>query len=162
MVAEERYHVRLLRLAVEAPETSRASLRVRYLGRTAPPSDGFAREVQPIPLPTVVEPGSQTRLELKLRNTGAWTWSSEAVLPVQIGARIEPLASAKGRGSQPRFPLPGNVAPGESLEAVVTLVWPTEPGRYRVSVDLVVEDLAWFADRTGAPLAGGEVEVRDP
>ncbi len=159
---EERYHVRLLRLAVEAPETSRASLRLRYLGKSAPPSEAFEREVLPVALPTEVAPGSQTRVELRLRNTGRWIWSSEAVLPVQIGARIEPVTAGTGTASQPRFPLPRPVAPGEELETAVTIVWPQVPGRYRVSVDLVIEDLAWFADRTGAPLATGEVEVRAP
>ena len=31
-----------------------------------------------------------------------------------------------------------------------------------MSLDLVVEDLTWFADEVGAPLASGEIEVREP
>ena len=47
---EESYAVRLVRLSVEAPGTpaaGRVSVRVRYLGRSAPPQEGFAREVAP-------------------------------------------------------------------------------------------------------------------
>ena len=162
---EERYAVRLLRFALEtppAPAGQRAAARVRYLGRSAPPTAGFAREVAPVALPTAVAAGSRTTVALRVRNTGAWTWSSAAVLPVQIGARIEPLTAGESQASQPRFALPAAVAPGESFESAVTIAWPTVPGRYRVSLDLVVEDLAWFADRVGAPLASGEVEVRAP
>ncbi len=159
------YAVRLVRFSVEAPgrlETAPASVRVRYLGRSAPPTEGFARESAAIGLPPAVPAGSQTAVALRVRNTGSWTWSPAAVIPVQIGVRIDPLESGKGSASQPRFALPRAVAPGESLETGVTIEWPTVPGRYQVRIDLVAEDLAWFADRVGAPLASGEVEVREP
>ncbi|MEO8197418.1 MAG: hypothetical protein ABI689_11935 [Thermoanaerobaculia bacterium] len=162
---EEAYAVRLVRFSVEAPgllATASASVRVRYLGRSAPPTTGFARESAAVVLPAEVPAGSQTDVELRVRNTGTWIWNSAAVIPVQIGVRIDPLESGKGSASQPRFALPRAVAPGESLETAVTIDWPTVPGRYRVRIDLVAEDLAWFADKVGAPLASGEVEVREP
>jgi hypothetical protein len=56
-------------------------------------------------------------------------------------------------------PLPRPVAPGEQLEIEVPLT-PPAAGSYRVLVDLVLEDVAWFADRVGEPLAEGRVEVR--
>ena len=93
---------------------------------------------------------SRTTVELRVRNTGDWTWSSAAVLPVQIGARIDPVAG-EGLSVQPRFVLPRAIAPGETLETAVELVWPAVPGRYRASLDLVAEDLAWFADKVGRP-----------
>ena len=161
---EERYGVRLVRLSVEAPElapSERASVRLRYLGRQAPPTGGFAYESAPVALPAEVEAGSRTTVELRVRNTGDWTWSSAAVLPVQIGARIDPVAG-EGLSVQPRFVLPRAIAPGETLETAVELAWPAVPGRYRVSLDLVAEDLAWFADKVGRPLASAEVEVRAP
>ena len=95
-----------------------------------------------------------------MQNTGSWSWRPAASLQVQLGVRIVPLAAGKGTASEPRFPLPREVAPGESLETGMTLEWPSVPGRYRVSLDLVLEDVAWFGDKVGAPLASGEVEVR--
>ena len=164
---EERYAVRMVRFALESPGgegAQPATVRLRYLGRSAAPTTGFARESAAIDLPTEVVAGSRTAVALRVRNTGTWTWSSAAVVPVQIGARIEPLATSPGAGggSQPRFVLPRPVAPGESFESEIELDWPAVPGRYRVSLDLVAEDLAWFADRMGAPLASAEVEVRAP
>ena len=162
---EERYAVRLLRFALEtpgAPAGGSAAARVRYLGRSVPPATGFAREVAPVELPTAAAPGSRTTVALRVRNSGNWTWSSAAVLTVQIGVRLDPLDAGAGPASQPRFALPRAVAPGESFEATVTIDWPAVPGRYRVSLDLVAEDLAWFADRVGSPLASGVVEVRAP
>ncbi len=158
---EERYSVRLVRLSAESAAAGCASVRLRYLGRHAPPQEGFAREVAPVALPAVVAAGSRTALVLQVRNTGSWSWSSAASLPVQIGARIVPLAAGQGTASEPRFVLPRDVAPGESFASELVLEWPSTPGRYRVSLDLVVEDLAWFADKVGAPLVSGEVEVRE-
>lgn len=163
--AEERYGVRLLRLSLDAPGLppgGRASVRVRYLGRHAPPSAGFAREVAAVALPATVEAGSRTTVALRVRNTGAWTWRSDAVLPVQIGARLDPVDAGGGPSTEPRFALPGPIAPGELFETAVELAWPKAPGRYRVRLDLVAEDLAWFADRVGEPLAEAHVEVRAP
>jgi len=160
---EESYSVRLLRLSAEVAGEPRATLRVRYLGKSAPPpAEGFAREVDPVVLPGQVVAGSRTSFALHLRNSGAWAWSPAAVTQVQIGVRMVPLEGGKGTASEPRFPLPREVAPGESLETGLTLDWPSVPGRYRVSLDLVLEDVAWFGDKVGAPLASGEVEVRAP
>lgn len=161
--AEERYAVRTVRFAVEAPAASAAggaTVRLRYLGRNAPPADGFAHQAAAIALPVEVVAGSRMTVALRVRNTGSWTWSSAAVLPVQLGVRIEPLETGKGAASEPRFALPRPVAPGESFATELAIDWPATPGRYRVTLDLVAEDLTWFADRLGAPLASAEVEVR--
>jgi len=56
-----------------------------------------------------------------------------------------------------RGELPGTVRPGQRLETTLALRWPERPGRYRVTVDLVLEDVAWFADRLGEPLATSQV-----
>ncbi len=159
---EASYGARLVRFSAETVGAKHASLRLRYLGRTAPPTAGFAREVTPVALPAAVAAGSRTVFRIGLRNTGSWTWSSAASLPVQIGARIVPLVAGQGPASEPRFLLPRKIAPGESFETEIVLDWPSVPGRYRVSLDLVVEDLAWFADEVGAPLVSGEIEVRAP
>jgi hypothetical protein len=160
--SQESYSVRLLRFAIESPDQVPVTARVRYLGRNPPQEEGFARQVAPIVLPAEVPAGSRTTLPLRVTNTGAWTWSPESVTPVQIGVRLAPLApdgADGGPAREPRFPLPEPVAAGETLEAEVTIDWPETPGRYRVSVDLVLEDLAWFADEVGEPLAAGVVEV---
>ena len=51
------------------------------------------------------------------------------------------------------------VRPGEAVEATFPVRWPERPGRYLVTLDLVLEDVAWFENRLGEPLARTEVEV---
>src|SRR5690606_32368792 len=85
-------------------------------------------------------------------------WTSEATLPVQLGWRLRPAAGG-GASSEGRAPLPGKVRSGDPFEAVLAIPWPATPGRYRLEVDLVLEDVAWFADRIGEPVAAGEIEI---
>lgn len=159
------YAVRLLRIGVETEgrrDGPPVGVRLRYLGRTLPPETAFRRESAPVELPSVVAPGEKTIVKLQVKNAGDWTWNSAAVVPVQVGLRLEPIGPASGLSVEPRFELPRPIAPGERFELALPIEWPREPGRYRVILDLVAEDVAWFGDRVGAPLASAEVEVRVP
>jgi len=48
--------------------------------------------------------------------------------------------------------LPREVAPGERIEADLTVRGPHPPGPYRLSFDLVAEDRYWFSELGNAPL----------
>jgi hypothetical protein len=48
--------------------------------------------------------------------------------------------------------LPREVAPGERVEAELSVRGPVPPGRYRLSFDLVAEDRYWFSELGNAPL----------
>ena len=48
--------------------------------------------------------------------------------------------------------LPHEVAPGERVEADLTVRGPLPPGPYRLSFDLVAEDRYWFSELGNAPL----------
>ena len=61
--------------------------------------------------------------------------------------------------SGPRSPLVASVAPGEILEQELQISWPSRTGGYRLVVDLLLEEVAWFSDRTGAPLAEVDLEI---
>ena len=111
---EARYAARLVRFSAVTGGAEGASVRLRYLGRHAPPTEGLAREVGAVALPTEVAAGSRTSLAIRVRNTGSWTWSSAASLAVQIGARIVPVAGEQGSAGEPRFVLPREVAPGKA------------------------------------------------
>ncbi len=147
---------RALRFSIETPDGREAKARVRYLGRRAIPSDFAARhEIEA--LPTSVVAGSTTTLTLKLINDGSWTWRSDDVLPVQLGVRWLPFEG--GAAVEHRFELARKVTPGEALEQRIAIESPPNPGRWRLVVDLVLEDVAWFADRTGRPIANVEIQV---
>jgi hypothetical protein len=151
-------HARLLRFSVETPDGAPARARIRYLGRQGPPTD-FARLVHAAALPAVGVAGESGRVALHLRNMSAWDWTTEAPLPVQLGWRLRPLAGGAAP-NEGRSPLPGKVRSGDAFELELAVAWPQTPGRYRLEVDLVLEDVAWFADRIGEPVAAGEVEIR--
>ncbi len=152
------YRVRAMRFAVETPDGRPAKLRLRYLGREKLPEEGFGRDVARAVLPEQVPAGELLRVAVELTNTGAWSWRSDAVLPVSLGLRFAPLDPG-GAQSEARASLPHEIPPGGRLEMVADLAAPALPGRYRVTLDLVLEDVAWFASRLGAPLAEGVVEV---
>jgi hypothetical protein len=153
---------RLLRFRLVGGDGEAVTARVRYLGRRSIP-EVFSRRVEAPPLPDSLVfgiPGRSAAWPLRLTNTGSWTWSSEDPLTVQLGVRYLP-APGEGRAAhagEVRIPLPKAVAPGESVEMTVPLDAPPTLGRYRVVVDLVLEDVTWFGDRTGSPLAAGEVD----
>jgi hypothetical protein len=150
------YRVRFLRFRLEAPPASK--VRFRYLGRERVPESGFGREVVSLVLPTTVRAGERGELEVVVTNRSDWPWSSNVNLPVLLGARFEPLdGSPPPRGA--RTALPGVVKPGKTVTIGLPVDWPPTPGSYRLIVDLVMEDVAWFADRVGAPLGETTVTV---
>jgi lipopolysaccharide transport system permease protein len=60
----------------------------------------------------------------------------------------------------PRTPLAGPLAPGDSLEAEISVELPAEPGRYRVFVSPMREGFAWHYEQ-GLPFLVLEAEVAD-
>ncbi|MCM2269619.1 MAG: hypothetical protein NDJ75_05925 [Thermoanaerobaculia bacterium] len=157
--AETAYRARTVRLRLVSA-TPGATARVRYLGRHGVPAIGFEREVESVELPATGIAGRQAEIPIRVVHRGTWPWSSRTTLPVLLTASLVALDGSGGH--EVRGELPGTVRPGQRLETTLALRWPERPGRYRVTVDLVLEDVAWFADRLGEPLATGEVTVTAP
>ncbi len=152
------YRVRTVRLRLEQRAGRPAAATVRYLGDGRILRRGFAREVLAAPLPGRGEAGAVTEIPIRLRNSGDWTWSSREVLPIHLGYRLHGAGSQTPREG-PRTRLAAPVAPGQILEARVEVRWPDQPGLYRLEIDLVQEQVAWFAERLGEPVARGRVRV---
>ncbi|MEW5989664.1 MAG: O-antigen ligase family protein, partial [Chloroflexota bacterium] len=51
--------------------------------------------------------------------------------------------------TKPRWPLGGNVAPGEQIAVTVAVETPPWPGQYRLEWDLVQEQVVWFSEKNG-------------
>ena len=149
---------RLVRLSVETPDGSPATARLRHLGRGGLPGRP-ARDVLAAGLPVEGVAGGKGRVHLELRNSGRWDWARDGVLPVQVGWRLRPAG-----GGEPvahgRAPLPRRVPAGKPVSIDFELDWPPATGIYRLEVDLLIEDLFWFADRLGAAVAAGTVDLR--
>ncbi len=154
------YQVRVQRLTLLTNDGSRARARARYLGdgsmlEREPRLEVLAAEVAPR-----AEPGGITQATLRVRNDSDWTWTSQDVLPVYLSYRLQAPGGVTIEG--PRSMLDPPVAPGEILEHQLALAWPETPGRYRLRVDLVIEDVTWFEDRIGEPLLRTRVRVKAP
>jgi len=159
------YRARLVRLTLSAPadESRPIAARLHYLGRRRIPDSGFAAEPIGLALPTEAVAGDEAAVEVRVVHRGDWPWEAEGPLPVALGARLERLDPEPGGAlTEFRAPLPRDVQPGQRVDATLRIRWPKEPGRYRLVVDLVLEEVAWFSERGGAPLGESEVTVRPP
>lgn len=158
----EAYDVRVLRLRVRSNDGRRVGARVRYLGDGAIVNATPARRVLSVTLPGEVVAGSSSTIPVRVQNLGGFAWSSTAPVPITFGYRLTRVGASAGAGDARgvlRTRLATEVPPGGEAHAEVRVAWPTEPGRYQLRLDLVLEGLAWFEERVGEPLALSEVEV---
>ena len=58
-----------------------------------------------------------------------------------------------------RYRLGQLVPPQGILNRELEIRWPQEPGIYRLEIDLILAEVAWFADHTGEPIFEGEVRI---
>lgn len=152
------YAVRTLRLTLLTPDGQPARAEVRYLGDGSVLSRSLQREVLRAEPPRTAATGSLSRIAISVRNTGDWPWSSEDVLPVYLSYRLRAPDGITIEG--PRTAMVPPVEPGRVLTQELLVAWPDVPGRYRLTADLVVENVAWFEDQTGEPLVEAMVRVR--
>ena len=161
------HDARVLRVSVRVPDGAPAAeALVRYLGAGTLLDATLAREVVSAEIPDEVSARSASTLHVVVKNTGTWTWSPSDVLPVHAGVSVvgvgtdtKPEESATP--AEPvRVSLASAVAPGETVALAIPVRWPDAPGEARVRVDLVLEEVAWFADRNGGvPLVDRRVRV---
>lgn len=104
-------------------------------------------------------PGGPLRLSLRVTNTGNTLWraGSKARGVVALGGHLYADDTLVDLDFL-RWPLPRDVAPGNSVELAVEARAPETPGRYRLELDLVDEGIAWFASR-GSGTATLELSV---
>jgi SAM-dependent methyltransferase len=109
-----------------------------------------------------VAPGQRFSVPLTIRNAGDATWFAGGAKShcVRIGAAFVTVDGTNLTGEPERFPLPGHVAPGESVSVRLDLTAPAEapPGRLHLHVGLVKELYFWFRD-VGSPDAVIAVDV---
>jgi lysophospholipase L1-like esterase len=101
--------------------------------------------------PLRVVAGKPIVIHIRIANTGDTRWLAETANitgTVRLGASIR---TADGqvvldRDAAARGSLPGNVAPGESIEMQWVIKAVDKPGRYVLEVDPVAEFVGWFND----------------
>jgi len=102
---------------------------------------------------------------ITLRNTGAIAWRAGGELPTHLSYH---LTEEPGDGSPSRLVqyegrrtvLPEDVPPGSVVQVIGIVQAPDATGTYRLSWDLVEENVTWFSDR-GIAVAELSIDVRN-
>jgi hypothetical protein len=114
--------------------------------------------------PIAVSGGAVFGVPITLRNTGVIAWKAAGALPTHLSYH---LAVELADGEPPRLveyegvrtDLPEDVPPGGVVQVVGIVKAPEAAGTYRLSWDLVQENVTWFSDR-GIAVAEQSIDVR--
>jgi hypothetical protein len=87
---------------------------------------------------------------VEVENAGSATWRAGLGTGVNLAYHWLDLRGNPIVWDGIRTPLARPVEPGERVRATMTVRAPVPPGRYRLAIDLVDEQRAWFAD-VGSP-----------
>ncbi len=91
--------------------------------------------------------GDRVLFHLRIKNRGKKAWSSEGEYPCFLSYHLYSRENYRTvRFDNRRFPLPGVIEPGQSINMSVTLRAPIEAQRYILMFDMVREGQAWFRD----------------
>jgi phosphoglycerol transferase MdoB-like AlkP superfamily enzyme len=102
--------------------------------------------------------GQDALVRVVIRNDGTDTWSDE------LGDHVSyhwlspdgEMAVFDGR----RTGLPGPVAPGAAVELALRITGPRMAGEYRLEVEMVREEVAWYGPAASSVLPEGGIPVR--
>jgi protein tyrosine phosphatase (PTP) superfamily phosphohydrolase (DUF442 family) len=115
----------------------------------------YKASIEPVELPRVLEVDRSTTAVVRVTNRSPqpWRFRPGDVLGVHLGAQIVSLDPDRPWQRATRGETPDkSFAPGESAEIPLHLPPLPRPGRYRLTIDLVDELVAWFADMGSRPL----------
>ena len=111
--------------------------------------------------PIVGVAGTMVDLLVRVKNIGDTTWLS-AVDPiggyVQFGGDLIDASGDTLERGYFRHTLPRDVEPGQEVEITAHLYLPARSGRYRIALDMVDEQVAWFK-QCGSSITEIDVEV---
>lgn len=103
--------------------------------------------------------GGRVGIPFRIKNLGSSSWSSRGVHPYFLSYHLLDEEENTIQYDNRRFPFPGKVSPGQSLEMTAFIVSPLEEGKYVLEFDLVREGKAWFKDY-GSPTAKVSLSVK--
>ncbi|MBN3891027.1 MAG: glycosyltransferase family 39 protein [Nostoc sp. JL31] len=108
-----------------------------------------------------VEPGAEKVLKAKLENKGKSTWFGyqSALERGEIRVRCRFYDELNKEVSDLRLYISGNPRQNEVSEAIASITFPKEPGRYKLVFDLVSEGIGEFPNSTGKPLYELDINV---
>ena len=119
------------------------------------PDKAFKASISVANPPTIMEAGEQMTIDVKVKNTGEVTWPALGAggykFQVKLGnhwldSKEKPVIKDDGRGV-----LAQDVKPGEEVEIPFTFTAPKTAGDYILELDMVQEDVSWFALKGSQP-----------
>jgi SAM-dependent methyltransferase len=120
---------------------------------------GLRADLVVTPTALVVASGEAAMVEVVARNIGGSVWlpSDAPHGPVLLGAHLYDAEDQLLVRDHARYPLPSvdgvGVAPGEQVTMNVDLAVPSEPGTYKIELDLVAELIGWFSSIDSVPVS---------
>ncbi len=125
-------------------------------------ADVFAARIGTVGLvPSTLAAGAEVQLPVGVTNESEATWDRQGAVGVNLGSRWRRgIASAESGDEEPgpqvgsegpRTLLP-RMDPGAFETIMLSVHVPDEPGEYTLEIDLVYEQIAWFASRGVEPL----------
>jgi len=119
------------------------------------PDQAFSAEIIP-ELETITVPnGSSVEIPVRVRNTSGWTWpgprDNTGYYPLNLGNHWLDSAGRPLAWDNARMPLPKDLPPGEEVNMLLAVAVDREPGDYLLELDLVQEQVAWFAEKDSKP-----------
>jgi O-antigen ligase len=113
----------------------------------------YQARIEPSSTTLELEPRELAKTGVRVSNVGKLTWGSKGKKPFHLSYRwfrlsldsvVQPFAL---EGERTRLDDP--LKPGETLDVVVTVRAPEEPGSYVLIWDMVHERTTWFSDKVG-------------
>jgi SAM-dependent methyltransferase len=102
------------------------------------------------PATVTIPRSTRYALTCRIENTGHAAWphaAPDGFGLVRLGAHLARADGGPAILDYGRADLPRDLPSGASAEVRIELSAPTEPGRYRVELDMVREGVAWFSSR---------------
>jgi SAM-dependent methyltransferase len=118
--------------------------------------DAFRAEIVPPGAALEIEAGLIGEIVVGVRNTSTSAWPTDRF--VNLGNHWRSATGALLRLDDGRAPMGETLEPGEATQLTLEMQAPADPGAYLLELDLVLEGVAWFADR-GSPTTTIEVQV---
>lgn len=130
---------------------------------TALPPSAFRARIEIPKPPREVAAGAMHPVDVVVTNDSPMYWSAprdDGSYVLAIGDHWRTADGDVAVFDDGRAALPVDLSPGASCTAELLVQAPAQPGRYELEVDLVLEAVAWFAQR-GSPTAKCPVLVTD-
>jgi SAM-dependent methyltransferase len=128
-------------------------------GTARPPSipdEGFRAEIVPAEDELTIEAGRIRAINVRVRNTSAVAWPEDRFM--QLGDHWRHEDGALRQLDDGRALLGRTIEPGDAVDLELEVGAPAETGSYILELDVVIDGVAWFADK-GSPTATIGVEV---